>query len=516
MTAEQHFHIESLDRFTAELAAAGFELTAGSNPSRWTGAIHPAFTTLTDAETMDIVIAPGWPFQPPALLVQGLSTNHSTLGGFVCLWREGDFSRRWTTVEGLFSRIEEWCGNAEHGWEDDQLAQDAFLNFSPSDGLVATFNLPQLGIRTSGWGDCHAIVNPGPLRVDISPGRRSWANQLRGLWFHVGELSTPPPRRFSEVPPRLSRPQARNLKKALDERGRSEPLLPSGGVDFILFCWERYARTDLLVMICKGTGDEMDAIAVQAGPNDENSLILRAGPDAPALRTRKVALFGAGALGGHTATLLAESGVGFLDIVDPDVLLPGNVVRHVAGHNLVGAPKVHAVKSAIANHAPWTEVTGFTEYPRTPSQIRERMGSADIVIDTTGNEALALSLATLLEGTGMPLISGALYRGGRIGRVQRQALPSDTPIHQRGDLKRYPPIPAGDAREEFATSQLGCSAPVNNAPPAAVSACASLIVQSAIDALTGRFELADEVLDVYQAIPSPVFDRTGRVVPDTA
>ncbi len=516
MTMEQYFHLESFERFSAELAAGGFELIAGSNPPRWTGGIHPAFKALTDAETMDIVIAPGWPFQPPALFVQGLNTNHSTPGGFVCMWREGDFSRRWTTVEGLFSRIVEWCGNAEHGWEDDQLAQDAFLNFSPNNALVATFNLPQLGISAGSWGECHAVVNPSPLRVDISPGRRSGANQLRGLWFHVGELSTPPPRRFSEVPPRLSRPQRRNLKKALGERGRPEPLLPSGGRDFILFCWERHAQTDLLVMACKGTGNEVDAIAVQAGPNDEDSLILRAGPDATALRTRKVALFGAGALGGHTATLLAESGVGFLDIVDSDVLLPGNVVRHVAGHNLVGASKAHAVQAAIANHAPWTEATGFTEHPRTPSQMSERVGSADIVIDTTGNEALVLSLATLLEGTRTPLISGALYRGGRIGRVQRQALPSDTPIHQRGDLTRYPPIPAGDGWEDFATSQLGCSAPVNNAPPTAVSACASLIVQSAIDALTGRFELADEVLDVYRAIPSPPFDRTGRVVLNTA
>ena len=438
MTSEQHFHLESLDQFAAQLAAAGFEPIAGSDPPRWTGAIHPAFRTLTDAETMDVIIAPGWPFQPPALFVQGLNTNHSTPGGFVCMWREGDFDRRWTTVAGLFSRIEEWCGNAEHGWEDDQLAQDAFLNFSPNDRLVATFNLGQMGISAGGLGDCHAVVNPNPLRVDISPGRRSWANQLRGLWFHVGELSTPPPRRFSEVPSRLSRLQKRNLKKALGERGRPEPLIPSGGVDFIVFCWERHSRTDLLVMICKGTGDEMDAIAVQAGPNDEDSLILRAGPDAPALRTRKVAVFGAGALGGHTATLLAESGVGFLDIVDPDVLLPGNVVRHVAGHNFVGAPKVHAVQAAITNHAPWTEVTSFAEYPRTPSQLRERVGSADIVIDTTGNEALVLSLAALLESTEIPLISGALYRGGRIGKVQRQALPSDTPIHQRGGPDAIP------------------------------------------------------------------------------
>ena len=516
MTTDQHFHIESLDQFALELADRGFQLVAGSSPLRWVGEIHPAFKKLTDAETMEVVIFPGWPFQPPALFVQGLNTNHSTPGGFVCMWREGDFSRRWTTVEGLFARIEEWCGNAEHGWEDDQLAQDAFLNFSPNDALVATFNLPQLGIYAGGWGDCHAVVNPSPLRVDISPGRRSWANHLRGLWFHVGELSTPPPRRFSEVLPRLSRPQRRNLERALGERGRPAPLVASGGVDFILFCWERHARTDLLVMVCKGIGDEMDAIAVQAGPNDEDSLILRAGPDAPALRTRNVALFGAGALGGYTATLLAESGVGFLDIVDPDVLLPGNVVRHVSGHNLVGAPKVHAVKSAIASHAPWTEVTGFREHPRTPSQMRERLGNADIVIDTTGNEALVLSLAMLLDGTGTALISGALYRGGRIGRVQRQALPSDTPIHQRGDLTRYPLIPIGDAREDFATSQLGCSAPVNNASPSTVSACASLIVQSAIDALTGRFEFPDEVVDVYRAIPTPPFDRVGRVVSDTA
>ena len=516
MTTDQHFNRDSLEQFTAELEGAGFQLVAGSGPPRWTGAIHPAFKTLTNAETMDIVIAPGWPFQPPALFVHGLNTNHSTLNGFVCLWRKGDFSQRWMTVEGLFTRIEEWCGNAERDWEDDHLAQDAFLNFSPNDGLVATFNLPQIGVRSGSWGDCHAVVNQSPLRVDISPGRRSWPNQLRGLWFHVGELSTPPPRRFSEVLPLLSRSQARNLKKALGERGRPEPLLPSGGVDFIIFCWKRHAQTDLLVMICKGTGDEMDAIAVQAGPNDEASLILRAGPDAPALRTRKVALFGAGALGGHAATLLAESGVGYLDIVDSDMLLPGNIVRHVSGHNLVGAPKVHAVQAAIANHAPWTETTGFTEHSRIPSQMRERVGSADIVIDTTGNEALLLSLATLLDGTGTPLISGALYRGGRIGRVQRQALVSDTPIHKRVDLARYPLIPEGDTREDFATSQLGCSAPVNNAPPTAVSACASLIAQSAIDALTGRFELADELVDVYRPIPTPPFDRTGRVVPATS
>ena len=114
---------------------------------------------------------------------------------------------------------------------------------------------------------------------------------------------------------------------------------------------------------------------------------------------------------------------------------------------------------------------------RTPDELRERVAEADIVVDTTGSEAMVYSLAMVADRMTKPLVSGALYRGGFIGRVQRQALPEDTPIHQRDDQSRYPFIPLGAETEEFAVPQLGCSAPVNNAPPSAVLACASTIVQ---------------------------------------
>ena len=42
--------------------------------------------------------------------------KESALGGFVCMWQDGDPSREWETVEGFFSRIEEWCESAQHGW----------------------------------------------------------------------------------------------------------------------------------------------------------------------------------------------------------------------------------------------------------------------------------------------------------------------------------------------------------------------------------------------------------------
>ncbi len=510
MTADC-FNLASLEAFTTQLVAAGFEPIEDYGRKYWTGAIYPAFAPLTDATTMDIHIAPGWPFRPPALFVAGLNTNHSTLDGLVCMWREGDTSLRWLTVEGLFARIEEWCQNAKRGWEQDDLGHDAFLNFRLHDRLLATFDLPALGIGAGAWGEFHGVVNTDPFRVDIGPGRRSSSNQLRGIWFRVGELKTPPPRQLSEVSRCLSRAQRKGLERALDGRGEPDALVVSGGVDLILFCWERSGRPDLLVTACKGIDESVEAIALQPGSNDEQSLILRAGPDAPTLRSRRAAVFGAGALGGHVAVTLAESGLGVLDIVDADVLSPGNVVRHVAGHDQVGAAKVRAVEAVVRNHAPWTEVSGYEESPWTPSKIRERIAKPDVVVDATGNAAFTHALAMTARAEGKPFIAGALYRGGFIGRVQRQALKHDTPIEQREESPRYPVIPRGEDEEDLATPELGCSAPVNNAPPAAVLACSSLIAQAVIDVLTERFEVGDELIDVYRALPEPPFDRVGRV-----
>ena len=512
---DEHFHTESLEEFASQLAELGFQLVVTFGLSRWRGPVHPAFGALTDATTMDIVIRPGWPFQPPVLLVDGLDTNHSTLDGFVCMWRDGDPSLEWTTAAGFFSRIEKWCENAECGWQDDPLGYDAFLNFDARKKLpnIATFDLPQLGIGAGQWGECHGAVVGAPMRVDIVRGRQQAANQLKCLWFHVGELGTPPPRRFSEVFRYLSRNQRRGLERALEERRRPEPFVVSGGADLILFCWEHVGRIDLLPMACEGMNENVEAIALQPAPTDESSLILRAGPDAPALRTARATLFGAGALGGYVGNALAESGLGYLDIVDSDVLLPGNVVRHVAGHDQVGKAKTQAVHQVIGNHAPWTGVREFLESPMTPGRVRELISDADIVVNTTGNDAFTDALAMVAEAMGKPLVSGALYRGGYIARVQRQVLGADTPIHLREDGVNYPLIPGGDEGKDFATPALGCSAPVNNAPPMSVIGCAGLIVQVVIDALTGRFGCDDEVIHVYRPICEPPFDSIGIVVP---
>ena len=186
-------------------------------------------------------------------------------------------------------------------------------------------------------------------------------------------------------------------------------------------------------MACKGTGEELEAIALQPAPRDEESMILRAGPDASILRTRTAVMFGAGALGGHVAAMLAESGVGQLEIVDPDVLLPGNVVRHIAGHSYVGAPKVEAVQAIIKEHAPWTEVSGCIRSGRIHrNRFAGASSTADIVIDATGNEALTNSLAMVaMEAWQVTCCGRALSR--RIYRPSAKAVAD----------KRYPDSPEG-------------------------------------------------------------------------
>ena len=493
------FHTESLDQFTADLEADGCVAIAGYPYPAWRGAIDPAFAGLTDAAHMDIIVVPGWPFRPPMLFVQGLNTNHATADGFVCMWQDEDSSLEWTTAAGFLGRIPEWCAHAKQGWQNDDLQADAYLNFRHKALQVAAFDLTELRVTSGGWGECHGVIDSQTHRVDIKPGiSRSGGNRLRGLWFHAGTLKEPPPRQLSEISRHLSRQQRKGLQKAI------------GRCDLLLFCWERNAVPNLLILACRNSDDKTEAYAMLPGPKDEPNLILRAGPDAHLLRTRKAALFGAGALGGYVAASIAQSGLGALDIVDGDLLLPGNVARHVAGHQHTGNAKAAAVQSIIADHAPWTQTAIHLEAPFTPEGIRRRIADADLVIDATGNAAFIDPLALVAKDFGKPLVSGALYRGGAIGRVRRQVLPEDTPINQREE-PQYRFIPLGDAISEFITPETGCSAPVNNAPPASVTACASRIVQIAVDALSNRFQYGDEVIDVYWPLGEPPFDRIGAI-----
>ena len=66
------------------------------------------------------------------------------------------------------------------------------------------------------------------------------------------------------------------------------------------------------------------------------------GKDAIAkLRQSRVAVFGIGGVGGYVVEALARTGVGFLDLIDDDVVNLSNLNRQIyALHSTLGRPKV--------------------------------------------------------------------------------------------------------------------------------------------------------------------------------
>ena len=506
------FDQASLESFTTELVAAGFEPAPGTTRRLWTGPIHPALASLTDSREMSIRIRDGWPVVFPYLFADGLHTNHLTSGGYICLWHEGDSSGEWVTLNGFFDRLTQWSDSAKNGWDPAGLAQDAQLNFEKKHAAVATFDLAELQLGRAGtWGSCHGRVCHS-LHISLHPGRRPDNQGLDGLWIRSSVLDVPP-RNLDELKQVLNRAQSHGLDRALESRRHGAPILQrSGSTDIILFSWDQDELPHVLVLGLEGAGADTTAIALRPGPRDDKSLMLRAGPDATLLADTTVVVFGLGALGGYVSVALAESGVTRLQLVDRDQLLPENAVRHVTGHRAVGYPKPDAVAATITDHAPWADVSTLQMNPMSPDAVARVIADADLVVDGTGGGAATQAICISALVHDKAVVSGALYRGGGIARVRRQGTPGDIPILDRTPSRGYPTIPRGIG-DDLIRPAVGCSGPVTNAPPTAVLAAAALMAETALDTLTGRLALPDEIIDVYRALPDETpFDRIGRVV----
>jgi molybdopterin/thiamine biosynthesis adenylyltransferase len=260
--------------------------------------------------------------------------------------------------------------------------------------------------------------------------------------------------------------------------------------------------------------DEEGAVSIQtyeAARTDQEILLMRAGSDAAFLRTKKVTIIGAGAIGSHVAALLARSGLGELFVFDYQRLRPGDVVRHAANQVWVGSSKVDAVQLVNQTTAPWTITTPFDRSIWEPSLLGKAATIADLVVDATGQANFTAQLSDVCQRRRRPLLSVALYRRGFVGRVRYQAAEPRVSILDRPGLTRFPLIPAGP-HEEGASWEAGCMASVAEAPPTAVVSIAATAAKVAIDAMTGRDSEDRDVLEVYRTLGTRGFDVTGTFV----
>lgn len=494
----------SYEAFISELIASGFEPVPGRTRREWRGPVHPAFRAFTESREMVIRLSDGWPFAPPAVLVSGISAEHVDASGQVCLWQPDEPSREWMTLEGVGARIKEWCRRASTGWRPEDRALDAHLTFTHRKEFpLVVCDLDGLEAAGDGsWGHLK-IEQPHGCLLKIGPGT---GGDLQGLWF-ARDLVRIPPLTFEDFQVALSGPQRKALARELARRRRTSTL--SNGLDVALLHWRRHDAFDVLALTFEGTGDTIRSYALPVAAGDEASLLLRAGPDAIRLRQRRAVVLGAGALGGHVAVLLAESGMGYIRIVDPEVLTPGNVVRHVAGHPAAGMPKIMAVRHTIEQHAPWTKVEDHLDQPLSPQRLRRHLADIDIAVDATGSGSAAGATSHVANQIDVPLVSAALYRGGALARIRRQGFPGDTPILDRTSDPRYPTIPPGPDGEEYTALDLGCSSRVHNAPPISVVRAAALTAQITVDALLGPALFSDETIEVYRPVENSPFTECG-------
>ena len=140
------------------------------------------------------------------------------------------------------------------------------------------------------------------------------------------------------------------------------------------------------------------------------------GPGQQALLSSKVAIVGAGGLGGPAGLYLAAAGVGSITIIDDDVVDASNLQRQVQFQNSdIGKAKASTLAGALQNINPDIK-TSTVAQRLTGDNAKALLSGHDIILDGTDSfeTRYAVNAASLALGT--PLVSGALGRfDGQLG-----------------------------------------------------------------------------------------------------
>jgi len=126
-----------------------------------------------------------------------------------------------------------------------------------------------------------------------------------------------------------------------------------------------------------------------------------------ALACARVAVVGCGGLGNLAALYLAAAGIGFIRLIDDDVVEPSNLPRQIAfTESHLGMPKAEMLASAMT--ARWSAVTVDAVVKRlTAANIRQLLAEVDVVVDATDNREARLLIDVATAASRVPWIMGA-------------------------------------------------------------------------------------------------------------
>lgn len=426
---------------------------------------------------VDVVVPEAFPYAAPTVRpidgTGGLSW-HASADGTLCLWATEDSSDLpWLHADQIVQRARAWFKSDADGWPNDTPDLDLERYWTPTAGFVVYPNLDGLvGFLA------RAERSRGVWRV--KPGRApERGRQVSAFAVDLGEL-TYPVHNYDEICELLDNDISTRLSR-LVERGK---------VALLLVRYWRAAQSAVLALtVVKRRPVELHAVA--SAHDGDAALHLRAGEDREALQSRRVAIAGVGAVGSVTADLLGRAGVGHLTLLDPDIVRPGNSIRHIAGLSHVGQPKVNAVRDELQRDRSLGCVVDPRHEPvSSPAEAADLLRTHDLVVDATANGVATRLLLDAGAALARPVISVCLVRNGQVARVDRVPL-SAGENHAPAVPDLVDPGPA--------LHESGCGDPVSPTPMWAATAAASRTAGMAVDLLTGRHQYPPSIIDVLVA-----------------
>lgn len=138
------------------------------------------------------------------------------------------------------------------------------------------------------------------------------------------------------------------------------------------------------------------------------------------VKNLKVVVVGVGSIGSAVSQALAEYGVHHLVLVDPDRLLPHNLVRHQAKRRWIGRYKVNAQRDTLLDRFPHLDVSALPLSVTSGADLmRPLFADADIVLCCADGAEPRIVCSHLARWASTPLVLACILDDGAIGEIIR-------------------------------------------------------------------------------------------------
>ncbi len=456
----------SRQHFEEGLIRAGFI----EGDDGWRGSIsHSGGTT----EVL-ITLRSRFPFQPPRVVPVELDlvpwSWHRELDGALCLVAEDDHDGLWWTEASKFvEHITAWFEQADANWPDDRpdLDLDRYFDLSEDTRVYLYDDLAQ---HRNGFVRFRPAKN-NVMRIGAGtrPAKPAKASKDRfGYVADLGQVAVPP-RTWDDIAALI------DPTVDLDRRIREHT------VAVLVLIYRRGAHDGAIALdVWPTTAGGIAVRRLHSGADTAQAKQARAGIHAPALHDSRVAIVGVGALGSFVADTVVRSGIRHLTLVDGDIVMPGNLVRHLVGPEAVGVPKGKAVKDHLVARTEIvaSDIEVVNDRLTSGDEAVELLRTHDLIINTTADFATTALLHVTAQSLGTRVLSAALQNDGATYRID--VLP---PLD--GATPR-PPSTLDVNQTGVEMFEAGCGSPISPTPPYAVIEAAAATVRHSIGLLVDR------------------------------